>query len=370
MKKQYDYIIIGGGLIGLSIAFGLSKNGRKCLILDDEDNNFRAARGNFGLIWVQGKGSGFPAYADWTNRSYELWSDFSLELEDLSGIKLGTEQKGGIHVCLTEDEYQKRKHKLEILRNHQNGKFNFEMLDNKSLSKIIPGIGENVFGGSYSEYDGHVNPLYLMKALHNSFEQNKGIFLSNSKVLNVVKTGNDFCVKTKDHKFLSHRLILSAGLTNKYLAPMVGLNQPVRPVKGQILVTEKVDNFISLPTTVLRQTKEGSLMIGDSHEELGMDVSSDPKIMSKIANRAVETFPKLSKVQIIRSWAALRVMSPDGLPIYDQSNVCPGCFAISCHSGVTLAAAHANDLANYIDNGNLGEELNTFSGKRFDVSKN
>ena len=111
-------------------------------------------------------------------------------------------------------------------------------------------------------------------------------------------------------------------------------------------------------------------MIGDSHEELGMDVSSDPKIMSKIANRAVETFPGLSKVQIIRSWAALRVMSPDGLPIYDQSNVFPGCFAISCHSGVTLAAAHANDLANYIDNGNLGEELNTFSGKRFDVSKN
>ena len=63
-------------------------------------------------------------------------------------------------------------------------------------------------------------------------------------------------------------------------------------------------------------------------------------------------------------------MSPDGLPIYDQSNVCPGCFAISCHSGVTLAAAHANDLANYIDKGNLGEELHTFSGKRFDVSKN
>ena len=129
MKKQYDYIIIGGGLIGLSIAFGLSKNGRKCLILDDEDNNFRAARGNFGLIWVQGKGSGFPAYAAWTNRSYELSSDFSLELEDLSGIKLGTEQKGGIHVCLTEDEYQKRKHKLEILKRIRN---NFIKASNKT----------------------------------------------------------------------------------------------------------------------------------------------------------------------------------------------------------------------------------------------
>ena len=76
MIKSYDYIIVGGGLIGFSIGYGLSKLGRKCLILDTHDNSIKAARGNFGLIWVQGKGTGFPSYADWTMRSSELWGNF------------------------------------------------------------------------------------------------------------------------------------------------------------------------------------------------------------------------------------------------------------------------------------------------------
>ena len=67
------------------------------------------------------------------------------------------------------------------------------------------------------------------------------------------------------------------------------------------------------------------------------------------------------------SWAALRVMSKDGYPIYDQSESMPGAYAISCHSGVTLSAAHAFDLAEYIARAELGQELQKFSQRRFDV---
>ena len=94
----------------------------------------------------------------------------------------------------------------------------------------------------------------------------------------------------------------------------------------------------------------------------------NPKIISKIAKRAIKILPKLESKQIVRSWSALRVMSPDGYPIYDQSETHPGAFAISCHSGVTLAAAHANDLSKYIDDGRLGNELIPFSQSRFNVS--
>ena len=92
MIKSYDYIIVGGGLIGLSIGYGLSRLGRKCLILDAHNNSIKAARGNFGLIWVQGKGADFPSYADWTQRSSELWTDFCKELEDGSKINLGIQK--------------------------------------------------------------------------------------------------------------------------------------------------------------------------------------------------------------------------------------------------------------------------------------
>ncbi|MGF1626337.1 MAG: FAD-dependent oxidoreductase, partial [Alphaproteobacteria bacterium] len=66
---ESDYAIIGGGVVGLAVAFGLLGLGRRVLVLDGDDGAFRASRGNFGLIWVQGKGLGAPAYARWTRRS-------------------------------------------------------------------------------------------------------------------------------------------------------------------------------------------------------------------------------------------------------------------------------------------------------------
>ena len=68
-KTFFDTIIIGGGLVGSAIAFGLQRLGAKTLLIDEGDTAFRAARGNFGLVWVQGKGADYPSYAQWTWRS-------------------------------------------------------------------------------------------------------------------------------------------------------------------------------------------------------------------------------------------------------------------------------------------------------------
>ena len=79
------------------------------------------------------------------------------------------------------------------------------------------------------------------------------------------------------------------------------------------------------------------------------------------------SFPWLRDLQIVRAWAALRVMPPDGLPIYDQSERVPGAFTANCHSGVTLAAAHALRFATMVAAGALDPQLDPFSARRFDV---
>jgi glycine/D-amino acid oxidase-like deaminating enzyme len=89
--------------------------------------------------------------------------------------------------------------------------------------------------------------------------------------------------------------------------------------------------------------------------------------MAEIARRAARTFPFLRKLQVVRAWAALRVMSGDGFPIYEQSRTHPGAFVVNCHSGVTLAGAHALALAPMIARGRLDEEFAAFSAGRFDV---
>ena len=86
-----------------------------------------------------------------------------------------------------------------------------------------------------------------------------------------------------------------------------------------------------------------------------------------MAARAVRVFPFLRDVRVVRAWSALRVMSPDGFPIYAQSQRHPGAFVVTCHSGVTLAAAHAYELAPALREGALPPACRAFGTERFDV---
>jgi hydrogen cyanide synthase HcnC len=125
--------------------------------------------------------------------------------------------------------------------------------------------------------------------------------------------------------------------------------------------------FLPFPLETLRQTDDGTVLIGDAQQDRGLDETLDPAVMSIMAARAMRIFPFLRDVRVIRAWAALRVMSPDGFPIYAQSPAHPGAYVAACHSGVTLAAAHALALAPALRAGTLPPELASFSPERFDV---
>jgi glycine/D-amino acid oxidase-like deaminating enzyme len=160
---------------------------------------------------------------------------------------------------------------------------------------------------------------------------------------------------------------MAAGLGNRELGASIGMTVPVWPLKGQILVTEKAPPRLSMPTNFLRQTDEGSFLLGDSHEHSGFDTRSTSPVMADIAASAVRSFPYLADLRIIRGWGALRVMTSDGLPIYQQSQDHPGAFVANCHSGVTLAAAHALRLAPMIAQGALDRDVSAFTTERFSV---
>ena len=70
---RYDAIVIGGGLVGSAIAYGLAREGLRVALVDEGDVAYRASRGNFGLVWVQSKGDGAPHYQRWTRRSADQW---------------------------------------------------------------------------------------------------------------------------------------------------------------------------------------------------------------------------------------------------------------------------------------------------------
>src|SRR5579875_2139397 len=106
--RGYDAIVIGGGLVGSAIAYGLVRAGLKTALLDEGDIAYRAARGNFGLVWVQSKGAGMPPYAHWTRRSAELWPQLAQALRDDTDIDPALAQPGGFAFCLSDAEMAQR----------------------------------------------------------------------------------------------------------------------------------------------------------------------------------------------------------------------------------------------------------------------
>ena len=98
--------------------------------------------------------------------------------------------------------------------------------------------------------------------------------------------------------------------------------------------------LLRLPVETMRQTAEGTVLLGDSHEAAAGTATS-AGVLSAIANRALRVVPRLADARVVRCWAALRVLTSDGLPIYDASDSVPGAFVATSHSGVTLAAVHA-----------------------------
>lgn len=368
-----DIVVIGAGMVGAAIAYGLTRHKLRVLVLDGGDRDFRAASGNFGLIWVQDKGMDMPAYQRLTRASADLWPNFSTELTDTTAIDLQYERNGGLTICLGEGEFEQQ-HAMLLRLHSQLGtsELDFEMLDRSSLAKLLPRVrlGAEVTGASFGRRDGHANPLRLLSALHAGILRRGGLLRSGSTVHSVQREGRGgFLVKFGSESASAARVVIAAGLGSKSLAAQVGLDIPIRPQRGQILVTERLEPFLPLPMSGLRQTREGTVMIGATHEEVGLDSSTTSTAAAALSANAIRRIPALRAAILVRQWAALRILTPDSYPVYAESQSHPGAFVAVCHSAVTLAAAHSALLAEAIAVGRLPASLDVFHQRRFDVQK-
>jgi len=365
-----DCIVIGGGIVGAAIAYGLARRGLGVAMLDEGDEAFRASRANFALVWVQSKGLGFPDYAAWSRRSAALWPELAAELEETTGIACGYRRPGGVTPALSEAELEAQAAKLAQIRHEAgNQPFEYEVLERPALDRLLPGLGPKVVGGTFCPLDGDTNSLRSLRALHAGLARHGGGYHPNRKVRSIeaLPGGGYRVLSEAGERFAADKVVLAAGLGNKALGALVGLEVPVRPVQGQVIVTERAQPLLELPTINVRQTDEGGFMLGASEAEVGLDTATEPGILSAIARRNIQTFPFLARLHIVRAWAGLRVMTPDGFPIYQQADAFPGVFVVTGHSGVTTAAAHALVLAGWIADGALPEELRAFSSERFRV---
>src|SRR3984957_16215673 len=360
--------VVGGGLIGAAIAYGAARAGVDVRVLDQGDVAFRASRGNFGLVWVQSKGGKLPRYARWSRDAVKLWPALQQELLELTGVDACLRQPGGFWLGFSDADMRARFDLLDGL-NRTVGEIPFQIMDPSELRHYFPGIGPAVAGGSFCPLDGHANPLMLLHGLH------AGLLHKGAEVITGVNvaqirydaTNGLFDVVASDgQRWKSERLVLAAGLGNAQLAPQVGLHAPVTSTRGQVLITERLKPFLNYPTNKVRQTCEGTVQIGSTSEDVGLDDGTTTEKIEWLARRADVTFRALGRGHLVRAWGALRPLTPDGYPIYQASTSCPGAYVVTSHSGVTLAAAHSFVIGPWTcGHTETPPEFDVFLGDRF-----
>ncbi|MBY5971016.1 NAD(P)/FAD-dependent oxidoreductase [Pseudooceanicola marinus] len=361
---EWDIVVIGGGLVGTATALGMARDGARVLILDAADTSFRASRGNFGLVWAQSKGAGSRDYATWTRSAVRDWTALQDELRELSGVDTHYQTGMGLHLCLGEAEYDKRAAMIGKVAAHDLPGDDVHMIDHDEVAEILPGIGPEVTGASVSSLDGACHSLSLYRGLSLAAQAAGATLISNVAVTAIKPQDAGYLVEAAELCARADRVLIAAGLATNALAEPFGFPKIVKPQKGQILVTERADPVVPVVTSGIRQTPEGTILIGDTKEETDEDRSTGAG-MSQLARRAARLFPAIGKLRIVRSWAALRVLTPDGFPVYDESPTHPGVFVATTHSGVTLAPAHRGPLAQWILNGQKPPEFSSFTAQRF-----
>jgi len=372
MSDRFDLAVLGGGMVGSAIAYGCAVRGARVALLDEGDTAFRASRANFGLVWGQSKGDGMPPYANWTQQSIALWRDFAETASALAGRDVQYRATGGMTLCLSEEEVAVRSD--FVRRRHNQGWHRLRMLDRREMEELMPGcpLGPDVLGASFDPADGSVDPLTTYRAMHAGVRAHGGVHLPGAPVTSVERTGAGFVVGRADGtRVVADKVVVAAGIATTKLAAMVGLDVPVRPVRGQNIVTERLTPLLPMPVSALRQTGDGTVQIGVTNEDDGrLEIPTTTEALARMARRAIRVLPPLARASMVRSWAGLRPMTPDGYPAYAESETHPGAFVAVCHSGVTLAAVHAGPLAEGILSGRLPQDAADLHPRRFHVQAN
>lgn len=371
-SQHFDVCVIGGGFMGAAVALGLVEEGARVVMVDRVSKIHKASRGNFGLVWSQSKGSGNRTYAKFSEKAVREFRTFAQHLEEESNIDVELRLGAGLVLSLGEQELSARKAAIEKMHNEaaEHGeKHPSRLVDRGEVQELVGGVklGEEVSGGSLSSIDGDVNPLLLLKAMRRVFLARGGIFTQGSAIDTIKRQDGTYRLGSGSGTITAKKIVLAAGLGNIELCAKLGREIPLRPQKGQLLVTERLKPFLHFPFSGIRQTGCGSVMIGYTQENTGFDINTTVPEAARLARRAVQIFPALQHARVVRSWASLRILTGDGLPVYDELEGYPGCFILATHSCITLASLHSSLLPSWILGSKRPSEIEGFNLERFNV---
>ena len=365
--KSWDAIIIGGGIIGLTLAIALRKQGLRVLIVERAEPGRGASHAAAGML--AGSGGEIPAgLRVLAAESARLYPEFVHEIEDESGMRVDLREQGTILVSRS-GEFPEAAERLS-----------FEQLHALEPGLAVAGRGRPAphkpsgelsaaFLAAAFLSERSVDPRTLVAAAIQAALHRGVDVASGSEVTGLLVAENRVGgVETGRTSYAAPVVVNCAGA---WAGGIGGQRFPVRPVKGQMLAVvggPHLQHVVRAEDVYLVPRTDGRVVIGSTLEEAGYDKRTDVSVIQKLLHAAVEVFPELSKSKIHEDWAGLRPGTPDDLPILGESEL-KGYFLATGHfrDGILLAPITAQVMTDVILGKTPDYDLGSFSPGRFAV---
>ena len=356
MSRDYEIIVVGGGVIGNSIAYYLSEFKASSIAVIDKGYPMCGASGsNQGWVWVHRKRPAW--YAEVAYFSAELYQHLHHKIGDIE-----YKRTGGMVPIFTEKEREDAK--VLIAEQAEVG-INMEMLSRDEALEREKALSPAILGATYLSLDGNVNPMRLTEQYMRSAREQGVAYDFYNQVSGIKKERGAFTLETSNGGYTCKKLVLCAGIHSNELGKMLGIDIPVYPERGQVIITEPVAPLLRYTLGAMRQTFNGEILIGISHEEVGFTRSTTLDMLGDAARLAVKWVPRLAKVKIVRGFSGLRVMPKDGHPIMGAVPGIDNLYIAAMHSGVGLAPLAGTLMAEVIMGLEPSLPMDKFSITRF-----
>jgi glycine oxidase len=352
--KTWDVIIIGGGIIGLSLSLELRKNGASVLVIERGEPGREASYAAGGMLadcTLETPG----ALQSLATASARMYPGFVHELQVESGVFVDLRDQGAIIVPPPEHVYERPG-------------FTLEKVLPAPLAELEPALAEPTRPAFYLK-ERSVDPRALTAAALAAAKRRGVDFSSGDEVTAVNQSdGRVSGVVTKKTSFLSAKVINCAGAWSGQIAPLAF---PIRPVKGQMLCLVAprralLKHVIRSPEMYLIPRSDGRIIVGTTVEEAGFDKRTDVNTIQHLHRAAIAMVPELRNAKILEDWAGLRPGTPDSLPILGATRT-PGYYLATGHfrDGILLAPITAQVMAQVIAGTACDYDLTLFSAERF-----
>ncbi|MGM0445585.1 MAG: NAD(P)/FAD-dependent oxidoreductase [Bacillota bacterium] len=336
MKSNAEIVIIGGGVIGASIAYNLADKGIKDIVVLEKNYISSGSTGSCGAGIRQQWGTEMNCLL--AKKSMKIFEN----MNDILGTKKDIELKQGGYLLLAYSKEELNQFKENIKLQHRLD-IPSKLLTVKQAKEIVPQLNtDGITGAAYCPTDGHANPFRVTDAYVEAAKRKGVKFYTYTKAEDIVtKNGKIQKVVTDKGDINTNMVVNAAGGFSKEVSKMAGIDIPTKSERHEILVTEQV-NPILKPMVMsfsyniyCQQTPDGSFIMGygDPDEPESHNINSSWQFLEEMSKKVTNLLPFLKNLRVVRQWAGLYNITPDAQPILDESSKIDGFYMAVGFSG-------------------------------------